>query len=459
MVFNSLSFLVFFAISVGLYLLPLPWTVKKINLLIASYLFYAAWSPPFVLLLMSSAIIDFVLAHLIGNSQSPALRKLLLVLSLSINLGLLAVFKYGGFLLENVNAVLGVFDFRYPLPLPSLVLPLGISFYTFETVSYLIDVYRNRIKPCQSFLDYALFLTFFPHLVAGPIVRAADFLPQCTVPRRPSWGEFGWGVFLMMLGMVEKIVFADLLLARTADKVYSIHGPVNTAEAWIGTLAFAGQIFFDFAGYSTCGIGAALCLGFKLKRNFHFPYAAVGFSDFWRRWHISLSTWLRDYLYIPLGGSRGSQPVVYRNLMVTMLLGGLWHGASWQFVIWGGLHGSYLLCERVLRELCGDWRIVQHALFRAAMAMVTFVFVMFAWAYFRALSLESANQVVSAMWGLTRTTTSVLGRHHYYCVLPVVGGLLVTHWLLRDTTLEEVAARLPSFALALIGAALRCCSF
>jgi alginate O-acetyltransferase complex protein AlgI len=332
MVFNSLTFLLFFSLVLLVHHLPLRWSIKKLNLLLASYVFYAAWNPPFVLLLVIAAIVDFFLARLIYKTQGLLHRRLMLAAGLCLNLGLLSYFKYGQFLLENFVTVARSVGVNYHSPAWKIVLPLGISFYTFETISYLVDVYRGRLKPWGSFVDYALFLTFFPHLVAGPIVRAGDFLPQCVSPRHATRRQLGWGLSLIVIGLFEKIILADAYLAPIVDVVFHHAATASSGDAWLGALAFSGQIFCDFAGYSTCGIGAALCLGFVLKDNFRFPYAAVGFADFWQRWHISLSTWLRDYLYIPLGGNRHGRWKTFRNLMLTMLLGGLWHGASWRFV-------------------------------------------------------------------------------------------------------------------------------
>jgi len=348
MVFNSLTFLVFFCVVLGLHQLPLPWRVKKGNLLAASYLFYAAWNPIFVLLLWTSTIVDWFVAKWIVRTDGRAGKRGILLLSLVVNLGFLGYFKYGTFLLENWAGLLKVFGLTYHPLVSPIVLPVGISFYTFETLSYTLEVYRGQVPPWDSFLDFALFVAFFPHLVAGPIVRAADFLPQCRTPKRVTAPQLGWGLSLLAFGLFEKVVVADALLAPVADQVYSSWEKAGCFDAWIGTLAFSGQIFFDFAGYSLCAIGAALCLGFVLKDNFHLPYAAIGFSDFWRRWHLSLSTWLRDYLYISLGGNRRGEARTYVNLMLTMLIGGLWHGASWRFVVWGGLHGMYLIVERIL---------------------------------------------------------------------------------------------------------------
>ena len=348
MLFNSPTFLAFFLVVLAVHYSPLEWTPKKGFLLLASYLFYAAWNPPFVALIWLSTVVDWYAAKWMFASSSPTLRRGLLILSLTTNLGLLGFFKYSGFVLENFVAVaqLGGVIFT-PVDL-GVLLPIGISFYTFQTLSYTIDVYRGQLEPADSPLDFALFVTFFPQLVAGPIVRASQFLPQLVEEKRATSAQMGWGFSLFTLGLFEKVVLADSWMAPAADVVYDAAPLAGAMDAWVGTLAFSAQIFFDFAGYSTCAIGIALCLGFALPDNFRYPYAAIGFSDFWSRWHISLSSWLRDYLYIPLGGNRRGRRRTYINLGLTMLLGGLWHGAAWRFVVWGGLHGAYLGIERWL---------------------------------------------------------------------------------------------------------------
>lgn len=450
MVFNSLAFLVFFAAFLVVHQLPLPWKIRKLNLLIASYLFYAAWDPPFVLLLIIAAAVDYRLSHWLGRAESPAARRGILILGLTVNLGLLAYFKYGAFLLENFVRLAGVAGISYQPPEMSIVLPLGISFYTFETISYLVDVYRRKIDPWDSFLDYSLFLTFFPHLVAGPIVRAGDFLPQCVEERRATRKQFGWGLTLIVLGLFEKTVLADALTAPYADRVFDAVGEATRFDSWIGTLAFACQIYFDFAGYSTCAIGVAYCLGFVLKANFRSPYAAVGFSDFWTRWHISLSSWLRDYLYIPMGGSRRGPGRTDFNLMATMLLGGMWHGASWRFLAWGGMHGLFLIVERRLRggrpgAAPGGFPA------RAAMMLATFLLVCLTWVPFRAASFADSLHLLSLMSGTaTGATSGLIARWQAAVVLGVTAGLLAAHWTLRDVPLEVAFRRLPWWAWSVL---------
>lgn len=449
MVFNSYTFIAFF-VAVFLYArFTASWTGKKTMLLLASYVFYAAWNPPFVVLIWLSTIVDWYISRGIAASSVQSRKRLLVVMSLAVNLGLLGYFKYGDFILDNFVVLLSTIGVQYSPAQLDIILPVGISFYTFQTLSYTLDVYRGSLKPWNSFLDYALFVTFFPQLVAGPIVRAAEFLPQTTVETRASNGQIAWGISLIVLGLFQKVVIADGLLAPITEMVFDTNLVPAPLAAGVGTLSFAGQIFCDFAGYSTIAIGAAMCLGFALPDNFRFPYAAVGFSDFWRRWHISLSSWLRDYLYISLGGNRSGTFATYRNLMMTMFLGGLWHGASWNFAIWGCLHGAYLIGERLLVGAFGGSAFWKKALPQLALGAATFGLVCFAWIFFRADTLERSWQMV---WGM-----STLGPRELYVstadtliVFVVMGSLLGMHMLLRKTTLEGLATKLPAILKVLI---------
>lgn len=450
MVFNSYTFLIFMVLLLGLHALPLSWPVRKFNLLWASYLFYAAWNPPFVLLLVLSTVVDWFVAKWIYRTEATWKRRLILVLSLLGNLGVLAYFKYGTFILRNAQGVLSLAGVNVEVPLLDIILPAGISFYTFQTLSYTLDVYMRRATPWTSFLDFALYVTFFPQLVAGPILRASDFLPQCRAPALRVRGQLGWGFSLIVLGLFEKIVVADGVFAPVVEQVYGVAGPHAALAAWTGTVAFAGQIFCDFAGYSTCAIGAALCFGFHLPTNFNFPYAALGFSDFWRRWHISLSTWLRDYLYIPLGGNRRGRVRTYVNLMATMLIGGLWHGASWTFVVWGGLHGLYLAIERLLEPWWPRLGRLTGRAGRAAGMILTFAAVCYTWVFFRARSFDEAFQLVSAMSG-RRVLEAVAGPGSFQTAIVwlAMGLLLGLQIYFRHRSLESAAARAPRWVLVL----------
>lgn len=444
MLFNSITFMLFFVVVLGLHSLPLPWKFKKFNLLIASYIFYGAWSPPFVLLLMGTTLLDWLIARWMGQTEAPTRRRWLLLFSLLSNFGILGYFKYGGFLLENFTTAVNAVGIPYAPAAPNIVLPVGISFYTFQTLSYTIDVYRGHLKPARSLLDFALFVTFFPQLVAGPIVRAIDFLPQLDEPKQGNAKQLSWGLSLLVLGLWEKVVVADALLAPIADKAFAEAAHLPAAHAWAGTLAFSGQIFCDFAGYSTCAIGVGLCFGFALQDNFHFPYAALGFSDFWRRWHISLSSWLRDYLYISIGGNRHGELRTYINLMITMLLGGLWHGASWTFVVWGGLHGLYLAVERMLKNRFGGSNWLKALPVKLLLILLTYVAICFTWVFFRAPDFPTASDMITAMlfwtpgprWSDIKSTEVVM-------VGAITAAMLSLHILMRDTYVEHVAQRTP----------------
>lgn len=443
MLFNSLTFLVFLAVVLALHRLPLPWTAKKTNLLVASYLFYAAWNPPFVVLLWLSTLVDWVVARRIYETESRGRRRLLLWVSIAVNLGLLAYFKYGGFVLENFTQAMNAAGFAYQPAAWDIVLPVGISFYTFQTMSYTLDVYLKRAKPADSFLDFALFVTFFPQLVAGPIVRPTHLIPQFAIPRTASTRQLGWGLMLLVLGLFQKIVVADGLLAPVADEVFGARAAVAPADAWLGTLAFSGQIFCDFAGYTTAAIGIALMLGFSLPDNFRYPYAAIGFSDFWRRWHISLSTWLRDYLYVPLGGNRKGPGRTYVNLMLTMLLGGLWHGAAWTFVVWGGLHGLYLSVERFARARVGHWPVWDRLASRIGLALLTYFLVNITWVFFRAQDFGTAARLLSSMLLIDGSGSPVLGTWLVVSGAVPVAVMLALHWHMRHRQLHEAVERMP----------------
>ena len=458
MVFNSYTFVVFFILLLIVHNLPFTWKTKKINLLIASYLFYALWNPPFILLLWLSTVADYYMARLIAASEDKLRRKIWLTISLVLNLGMFSYFKYGGFLLENFTVLLSNMGIAFQAAKPDIILPVGISFYTFVTLSYTIDVYRRKFAPEPSFLNFALFVTYFPHLVAGPIVRPEDLIPQFKEPRKATSDQVVWGLFLLSLGLFMKVAIADGWLADTADFIFGLPFPVNPLDAWSAVFAFSGQIFCDFAGYSTCAIGVSLCLGIALPENFRYPYAAIGFTDFWRRWHITLSTWLRDYLYIPLGGNRKGTFRTYINLLVTMLLGGLWHGASWNFVIWGGLHGIFLCVERLFRrnpktqKPMVDLGVVVQATIipvrsknagNFMLALLTFLLVNITWVFFRANDFGSAVRMLLCMAGVITQGPKMLSTPDMIKVAIVTVSLIVIHWFMREKSLKEVFSRLP----------------
>jgi alginate O-acetyltransferase complex protein AlgI len=451
MLFNSLSFIVFLVIVLTLYYSRIfNWTNKKRMLLLASYLFYAMWNPPLVILLWISTVVDYTAGKKLAILQNKRHRKFWLLLSLFVNLGFLAFFKYGDFLLENFVIGLNAVGMDFTAQPMDIILPMGISFYTFQTMSYTIDMYKRKIEPARTFLDFALYVTFFPQLVAGPIVRAKELITQFYEEKKATTQQFLWGTFLLTMGLFQKIVLADTLLAGTSDDVFGSDSILHTLDAWTGTLAFSGQIFFDFAGYSTCAIGIALMLGIILPDNFRYPYAAIGFSDLWRRWHISLSTWLRDYLYIPLGGNRHGITRMYAALMITMLLGGLWHGAAWTFVIWGALHGIYLVVERLLRSKI---HIKINVWNGVLLALLTYFCVNVTWVFFRAREFSTAKNMLASMFGLN-DGEKILQLFDIIKVFTLITLLFVCHWLMRNTSMKAVSLKTPPFVLGIVWAVL-----
>ena len=394
MLFNSLIFPVFFVVVYAAYLLvSRSYRAQNVLLLVASYVFYGWWDWRFCGLLLLSTVVDFAVARAMDRSDNEGRRRALLTLSVAVNLGVLGFFKYFDFFFESVEAGLQTLGLNPPDLALRIILPVGISFYTFQTMSYTIDVYRRKMGACSDIFAFGLYVAFFPQLVAGPIERASHLLPQMTRPRQIRSSDIDLGLWLVLWGMFKKVVIADNLavVANDVFNNYPEHGGINIA---IGALAFTGQIYCDFSGYSDIARGIARMMGFDIMLNFRLPYFALNPSDFWRRWHISLSSWLRDYLYIPLGGNKRGTLFTYRNLMITMLLGGLWHGAAWNFVVWGLFHGLLLIAYRPFTPNTGDaspdmsgmrWIRV---LFQWA---VMFFFTVIGWIIFRA---ESAQQIV-----------------------------------------------------------------
>jgi D-alanyl-lipoteichoic acid acyltransferase DltB (MBOAT superfamily) len=448
----------------------LAWKTKKRNLLVASYIFYAAWNPPFILLLWLSTVVDYFVGRALYHQENKVKRKLLLVLSLIGNLGMLCFFKYGTFLLENFTYLVNSMGMDFHPAKPNIILPAGISFYTFTTLCYTIDMYKRKSEPVRSMLDFSLFVTFFPHLVAGPIVRPPQLVPQFESPRKANQQQMFQGLLLLSLGLFMKVVLADSMLSGSANAVFGASGHLATLDAWMGVLAFSGQIFFDFAGYSTCAIGVALCLGFVLPNNFLYPYAAIGFSDFWRRWHITLSAWLRDYLYIPLGGNRNGKTRTYINLMLTMLLGGLWHGANWTFVVWGALHGFYLWVEKIVADIRKD-KVKAIAVTPAGevgvlgpvpelfkkktvsnfiLALLTFFLINVTWVFFRSPNFTSAWSMLTSMFSPVTGGTVLLSTLSIIKIVVILVGVVIAHWFMRDTKVLTVAQKMPWWLLGIV---------
>ena len=444
MQFDSLTFILFFVLVIAGATAIRGWNGRKNLLLLASYLFYSAWSPVFTLLLAGSSLLDWFLARRIAGSTTRSGKRLLLIASLAVNLGVLAVFKYGPFLHGNLADLATGIGVHLPPWRWSLVLPVGISFYTFQSLSYTIDVYRGRIPPLRSARDFCLYVAFFPQLVACPIVRIETFAPQLEVPRKPTSAAIASGSVWLLWGLFEKIVLADGVFAPVVDAAWGNAAALGATTALVAMLGFSGQIFCDFAGYSCCAIGAARCLGFTIPYNFRNPYAAMGFQDFWRRWHISLSTWLRDYLYVSLGGNRRGALTTARNVMLTMLLGGLWHGAGWNFVLWGGAHGALLIVERVVTGGRGAAAAADSLFSRLAWGVITVLCVILLWVPFRAPDAGSAWQMVSALagtWSIPAFDGSL--------AIASFAALLLVQWLVRAYSLDDLIERTQTWVLTL----------
>ena len=433
------------------------WTLRKflqiqnLWLLGISYFFYAYGNIYLLFIILGDTVLNFFSGILISTTNQVKRRKSILILSIVLNLSFLGIFKYYNFFGEVFIKLINIIGLQITFTAVHFIFPIGISFFIFHVISYNIDIFNTKCTATRNFIDFALYVAFFPQLVAGPIVRAFDFLPQCLKPRKVTGREMAWGLTLFTLGMFEKVAVADGLLAPVAEAVYEMRSYPDFISSWCGTLAFACQIFCDFAGYSISAIGVAKCLGFNLPNNFRFPYAATGFSDFWRRWHISLSSWLRDYLYIPLGGNRKGALQTRINLMLTMLIGGLWHGASWTFVAWGGLHGLYLIMERLARKWVPASEIWRKVPAKISLGLVTFIMVSFAWVFFRSETFEQAFLMSKAMLGIGHESPDLrLDSTDIVITLAVCLMILAFHWLMRDFSLEKIAEKIPWWAMSII---------
>ena len=400
MLFNSLEFALFFIIVYSLYLL-LSHKWQNRLLLVASYIFYGAWDWRFLSLIFVSTLLDYYCGLKIHDSKDARRKKLFLWFSLAGNLSLLGFFKYFNFFAGSLQSLLEYFGFVVHPHFLHIILPVGISFYTFQTMSYTIDVYRKELEPTKSFLNFALFVSFFPQLVAGPIERAKHLLPQVLSPRTLSLRECYEGSYLVFWGLFQKAVVADNLGAQIVDPIFNSAPPYNGIEVLLAVYAFAFQIYCDFAGYSNMARGLGKLMGFDLMVNFNLPYFATNPREFWQRWHISLSSWLRDYLYIPLGGNRAGSFNTYRNLVITMLLGGLWHGANWTFVIWGAYHGMLIVLHRFLKPVFEIAHLPKGGVIERIGFFVKvicfFHLVCLGWLIFRAQTMTQVAQMMEAL--------------------------------------------------------------
>jgi alginate O-acetyltransferase complex protein AlgI len=426
MVFTSWPFVLFFSCVLGALSLAPSRHSRQLMILLSSVVFYGYWNKLYLLLLATPSIIDYLCAMAIEDTGISRIRKRWLIVSITSNLGLLGYFKYTNFFLGTVANILG----RHFKPL-DILLPIGISFYTFKTLSYTIDVYRRDLRACRDWWKYAMFVTYFPELIAGPIVRASVFLPQMTRSLRPSWKRASVGMQLILLGASKKLLIADRL-AVLPDAVFARPQAFAPSTVVSAVAAYSLQIYCDFSGYSDIAIGVSRIIGFDLPENFNMPYLSTSVTEFWRRWHMTLSQWLRDYLYIPLGGNRRGRLRTYINLMITMLLGGLWHGASWTFVIWGLMHGTALAAHKLwIEETDSRIRIP-----RLVSWALTYSFVCVCWVFFRAADFHTAIIILRKVTFLDRG-----GVDYFYLPLALILPVVVAaHWL--GSVVEKRAIKL-----------------
>lgn len=453
MVFTTHIFVFYFLPLFLLVYFNLPYRWRNFFITFMSYIFYGWWKPWFVILMMISTVMDFTWARIIARpGASPRSRKLALTGCCVMNLGFLGFFKYYMFSVESLNTLLGLVG-QPAFRILHVTLPIGISFYTFHSLSYVIDVYRGQVRPAKNFFDYACFVALFPDLVAGPIIRYRTLADQITY-REHTVQRFASGVSIFVLGFAKKILLANTM-GNVADAVFNAAAP-GMGAAWLGVLAYAFQIYFDFCGYSDMATGLGRMIGFEIMKNFDAPYLSESITEFWRRWHISLSSVLRDYLYFPLGGNRKGEARTYINLSIVMLLGGLWHGAHWQFVVWGGYHGLLLAFER--------WRgkkSVYETLPRPVRIGTTFLLVLISWVLFRADNLTAATRYFGAMFGILPSNGSSplllaeICRPHLLgvmalCVFFVFQSVQAFDWSLKPQTWQRLAYLVPIFLFALL---------
>jgi len=380
-------FLVFYLIYIYIYDFN---RLRTLYVLLFSFFFYYKAGGMYFILLIACAILNHFLSKFLHKAKRPIARKILVTILVVMNLGILAYYKYTNFVIGNINAV-----FNGDIPLQNIILPIGISFFLFQAISYAIDVYRKEIEPASNLLDFSFYLCFFPQLVAGPIVRAKDFLPQIYKKINLTKEDMGKALFLIMAGLIKKSVISDYISLNFVDRIFSTPHSYTAIENLLAAYGYSIQIYCDFSGYSDMAIGLALLMGFKLPVNFLSPYKSKSVTEFWKRWHISLSSWLRDYLYISLGGNRLGKNRTYINLFLTMLIGGLWHGAAWRFVVWGGLHGIALAFERLLKSYIKiPQNILTRIFTRIIGVIITFHFVTFAWVFFRAPDFGTAIDLI-----------------------------------------------------------------
>jgi alginate O-acetyltransferase complex protein AlgI len=457
MLFCTGEYVLFLAAVVGLYWLT-PWPRARVwILLVASYAFYASWNRWLALLVAGTSVADYLIARGMDASPRQGARKLLLLTSLVMNLGLLCYFKYVNFFLDSLFELLRERGYSYTTPVLQVILPVGISFYTFEAINYTVDVFRRKMRAERQLDHFLLFILFFPHLVAGPIVRAKDFLPQVKKAKHWDWSRAGLGLGLLVLGAFKKLAIADRM-ALFADPVFHDVGQYSSAASWTAAVAFALQVYCDFSGYSDMALGSAHLLGYKLVINFRMPFLSANIAEFWRRWHISLSTWLRDYLFIPLGGSRHGEWRTDRNLLITFTLGGLWHGANWPMVVWGVLMGVWQVLHRLTTKALAPFPRVRAALrtppgwvLRVATTFTLFVLTL---AVFRSPTLPAGWTMLTRMFVPTDGKPAPLLMQAFWVTVALMVGGHAAGWVLSRSPFvwKRAWTMTPAPVLGVVGA-------
>ena len=442
MIFTSFEYVIFFAVTLIVRGCLRNFSIEKWFLLIASYIFYMSWSIPCGFLILFTSLVDYFVGVGLGRIENQRRRKLLLIISIFANLGVLGYFKYTNFFLDNVWWGAHAFGYHLDRWHYDIILPAGVSFFTFQSMTYTIETYRRRLQPCHNARDFVLFVAFFPQLLAGPINRAVDLLPQFARRIRASAFDFETGLVQFGLGAVKKLVISDQI-APNIDLIFKAPGNYDGFTLLQGALGYAIQIYCDFSGYSDMAIGSARMLGFRFMENFQMPYSSVTITEFWRRWHISLSTWLRDYLYIPLGGNKKGISRMYVNIMITMLLGGLWHGASWNFVFWGGLHGVSLAIHKAWMAWDPLTSLKENSVFRLLWSLfsrsLTLAVVLVGWIFFRAESWGAATQYLSRLMTWSHDGTHLISPY----TIPAVVVVFLVHLFIRKDRLwaQEIVFR------------------
>tara|TARA_R110002072_G_scaffold131586_5_gene271402 strand:+ start:7593 stop:9026 length:1434 start_codon:yes stop_codon:yes gene_type:complete len=456
MLFNSFDFAIFLPIVFILYWFVFHKSIKAQNLLlvVASYVFYGWWDWRFLFLILFSTLVDYTIGRALGTAQNKRSRKLLLGVSILVNIGLLGFFKYYNFFLDNFVEAFSFFGTSFEASRLDIILPVGISFYTFQTLSYTIDVYRKKLEPTKNLIAFTAFVSFFPQLVAGPIERATNLLPQFFRKRSFNTDQAIIGIKQIIWGLFKKLVIADNC-AQYVNIIFDNYDEVGSISLILGAIYFAFQIYGDFSGYSDIAIGTARLFNFKLMTNFRYPYFSRDIAEFWRRWHISLSTWFRDYVYIPLGGSRGSQLKQIRNVFIIFLVSGFWHGANWTFIVWGAINAFFFVPllltgrNRKHTDTAADGRFLPNL--RESIAMLfTFAIVCLGWIYFRANSVEHANAYIIKIAEFS-TEMSMLSIERYsFELIPLLAILLYYEWFSREVEFPLYSSKFSLLRVAVV---------